>query len=82
MNEEIKVVSKFLVLDDDQSCHQQIKTFCDDNSLVPLKVHWKDGRAKCDIALAKGKAEHDKRDTIKDREGKREVERAMKSRSR
>ena len=38
MNEEIKVVSKFLVLDDDQSCHQQIKTFCDDNSLVPLKV--------------------------------------------
>ena len=35
-----------------------------------------------DIALAKGKAEHDKRDTIKDREGKREVERAMKSRHR
>ena len=34
------------------------------------------------IALAKGKAEHDKRDTIKDREGKREVERAMKSRNR
>ncbi|HMZ87361.1 MAG TPA: SsrA-binding protein, partial [Giesbergeria sp.] len=29
-----------------------------------------------------GKAEHDKRDTIKDREGKREVERAMKSRNR
>ena len=36
------------------------------------------GKIKCDIALAKGKAEHDKRDTIKDREGKREVERAMK----
>ena len=35
-----------------------------------------------EIALAKGKAEHDKRDTIKDREGKREVERAMKSRHR
>ena len=51
-------------------------------TLVPLNLHWKDGRAKCDIALAKGKAEHDKRDTIKDREGKREVERALKSRSR
>ena len=51
-------------------------------TLVPLNLHWKDGRAKCDIALAKGKAEHDKRDTIKDREGKREVERAMKSRHR
>lgn len=51
-------------------------------TLVPLNLHWKDGRAKCDIALAKGKAEHDKRDTIKDREGKREVERVMKSRNR
>ena len=47
-------------------------------TLVPLNLHWKDGRVKCDFALAKGKAEHDKRDTIKDREGKREVERAMK----
>ncbi|WCM90115.1 SsrA-binding protein SmpB [Acidovorax sp. NCPPB 3576] len=51
-------------------------------TLVPLNLHWKDGLVKCDFALAKGKAEHDKRDTIKDREGKREVERAMKSRSR
>ena len=51
-------------------------------TLVPLNLHWKDGRVKCEIALAKGKAEHDKRDTIKDREGKREVERAMKNRSR
>ncbi|GAA6119831.1 SsrA-binding protein SmpB [Acidovorax sp. FG27] len=47
-------------------------------TLVPLNLHWKDGRVKCEIALAKGKAEHDKRDTIKEREGKREVERAMK----
>ena len=51
-------------------------------TLVPLDLHYKGGRVKCEIALAKGKAEHDKRDTIKDREGKREVERAMKSRNR
>ncbi|MDA8443767.1 SsrA-binding protein SmpB [Paracidovorax valerianellae] len=51
-------------------------------TLVPLNLHWKDGLVKCDFALAKGKAEHDKRDTIKDREGKREVERAMKGRNR
>jgi hypothetical protein len=38
MNEEVKVVSKFLVLDDDPSCHQRIKAFCDENSLIPLKV--------------------------------------------
>ena len=51
-------------------------------TLVPLNLHWKAGKVKCEIALAKGKAEHDKRDTIKDREGKREIERAMKSRNR
>ena len=51
-------------------------------TLVPLNMHWKAGRVKCEIGLAKGKGEHDKRDTIKDREGKREVERAMKSRNR
>ncbi len=51
-------------------------------TLVPINLHWKNGKVKCEIALAKGKAEHDKRDTIKDREGKREVERAMKSRQR
>ena len=51
-------------------------------TLVPLNLHWKAGKVKCEIALGKGKAEHDKRDTIKDREGKREVERAMKVHSR
>ena len=52
------------------------------HTLVPLQLYWKAGKVKCEIALAKGKAEHDKRDTIKDREGKREVERAMKQRHR
>ena len=51
-------------------------------TLVPLNLHWKNGLIKCEIALAKGKAEHDKRNTIKDREGKREVERAMKQQQR
>jgi SsrA-binding protein len=51
-------------------------------TLVPLNLHWKNGRVKCEIALAKGKATHDKRETIKEREGKREVERVMKQRHR
>lgn len=51
-------------------------------TLVPLNLHWKNGKVKCEIALGKGKAEHDKRDVIKEREGKREVERVMKSRQR
>jgi SsrA-binding protein len=52
------------------------------HTLVPLQLYWKAGKVKAEIALAKGKAEHDKRDTIRDREGKREVERAMKQRHR
>ena len=48
-------------------------------TLVPINLHWKGGRVKCEVALAKGKAEHDKRHVIKEREGKREVERAMKT---
>lgn len=51
-------------------------------TLVPIQLYWKNGKAKVEIALAKGKATHDKRDTIKEREGKREVERAMKERHR
>ncbi|NNU43000.1 SsrA-binding protein SmpB [Ramlibacter montanisoli] len=52
------------------------------HTLVPIQMYWKAGKVKCEIALAKGKATHDKRDVIKDREGKREVERAMKQRHR
>jgi SsrA-binding protein len=52
------------------------------HTLVPIQMYWKAGKIKCEIALAKGKATHDKRDVIKDREGKREVERAMKQRHR
>ena len=51
-------------------------------TIVPLNLHWKNGVVKVDLALAKGKAEHDKRESIKDRESKREVERAMKERTR
>lgn len=51
-------------------------------TLVPLNLHYKGGRVKAEIALAKGKATHDKRESIKEREGKREVERALKSRNR
>jgi SsrA-binding protein len=47
-------------------------------TLVPIKLYWKNGRVKCEIALAKGKATHDKRHTIRDREARREAERAMK----
>ena len=47
-------------------------------TIVPLNLHWKGGRVKADIALAKGKAEHDKRNTIKDRDWEREKGRLMR----
>lgn len=46
-------------------------------TIVPLKMYFKNGFAKVLIGLAKGKAKHDKRDTIKDREAKRDIDRAM-----
>ena len=47
-------------------------------TLVPLNLHFKGGRVKCEIGLAKGKKQHDKRSTEKDRDAKREVEKALK----
>ena len=47
-------------------------------TLVPLNLHFKGGRIKCEIGLAKGKKQHDKRATEKDRDAKREVASAMK----
>ncbi|MFZ5528257.1 MAG: SsrA-binding protein SmpB [Pseudomonadota bacterium] len=47
-------------------------------TLVPLNLHYKGGRVKADIGLAKGKAEHDKRNTIKDRDWEREKGRLMR----
>ena len=49
-------------------------------TLVPTRLYFKDGRAKVEIALAKGKDVGDKRQSIKEREMKREMDRAMRSR--
>ncbi len=48
-------------------------------TLVPLSVYIKDGRrAKVELALARGKAAHDKRDAIADRDAKRDMARAVR----
>ena len=48
-------------------------------TLVPLSLYWHKGRAKLEIAMAKGKQAHDKRATIKKRESDREMQRALKN---
>lgn len=50
-------------------------------TLVPLQIYFLDGRAKVELAIAKGKKDYDKRQTLKEREDKREADRAMKSRT-
>jgi SsrA-binding protein len=47
-------------------------------TLVPLNLHYKGGRVKAEIALAKGKAQHDKRNTEKERDWEREKGRLMR----
>ncbi len=47
-------------------------------ALVPIAMYWKQGRAKLEIAIAKGKKDYDKRDTEKDRDWQREKERLFK----
>lgn len=46
-------------------------------TLVPLSMYFKDGRAKVEIALAKGKKDYDKRHALKEQQDKREAARAM-----
>lgn len=47
-------------------------------TLVPLAMYWRNSRVKLEIGLAKGKKQHDKRATAKDRDWQREKSRVMK----
>jgi SsrA-binding protein len=49
-------------------------------TLVPLQIYFSDGRAKVELAVAKGKREYDKRQALRERQDKREADRAMASR--
>ncbi|MES2093847.1 MAG: SsrA-binding protein SmpB [Actinomycetota bacterium] len=49
-------------------------------TLVPLRIYFSDGRAKVEIAVAKGKREYDKRQALRERQDNREADRAMSAR--
>jgi SsrA-binding protein len=51
-------------------------------TLIPTRLYFSDGRAKVEIALAKGKREYDKRQTLRERQDTRDAERAMRTRNR
>jgi len=48
-------------------------------TLIPLKLYFKDGMVKMELALAKGKKHYDKRESIKKRESDREIKRRLSS---
>lgn len=48
-------------------------------TIVPLQVYFKNGRAKIEIGLARGKKLHDKRQDLKERDQRREIDRALRS---
>ncbi|HAK89252.1 MAG TPA: SsrA-binding protein [Nitrospiraceae bacterium] len=49
-------------------------------TLIPLKIYFKGSFAKVEVGLAKGKRQYEKRESIKEREAKRDIEKAMKRR--
>lgn len=51
-------------------------------TIVPLQLYLRDGRAKVEIALAKGKTKRDKRRSIAERDAQREIDRALRDRRR
>jgi len=50
-------------------------------TLIPIRMYFKDGKAKVELGLAKGKTKYDKRETLKRKQADREMERAMRHRS-
>jgi SsrA-binding protein len=51
-------------------------------TLIPLKLYLKNGLAKVELGLARGKRQYDKRKAIQEREDRRQIDRAMKQRER
>lgn len=58
------------------------KTKLDGLTLIPTKCYFKDGKVKFEIGLARGKKNYDKRDSMMEKDAKRDIERAMKNQNR
>jgi SsrA-binding protein len=49
-------------------------------TIVPLKIYFKEGMAKVDICVARGRKSHDKREALKNKDAKRDIDRALRGR--
>ena len=63
---------------------QELERFTQEQgrTLVPMRLYWKDGRAKVLLGLARGKAQHDKRAAIAERDADRQMQRALRDHER
>ncbi|MCT6920323.1 MAG: SsrA-binding protein, partial [Bifidobacteriales bacterium] len=51
-------------------------------TIVPLSLYFKDGKVKVEVAVARGKREYDKRQSLREEQDRREAQRAMRYRNR
>jgi len=66
-----------LLLHGDQINHLRARVAQEHLALVPLSIYFKDGRAKVDLALARGRRKGDQRQAIAERDAKREAARSL-----
>lgn len=71
-----------LLLHREQIRKLQMKTKEGGYTLIPLSLYFSDGRAKVELATAKGKKEYDKRQTLREQQDRREADRAIATRRR
>ena len=71
-----------LLLHADEIAHLERFTQEQGRTLVPMRLYWRDGRAKVQLGLARGKAQHDKRAAIAQRDVDRQMQRALRERER
>ncbi len=69
-----------LLLHKDEILRLEAKTREKGHTIVPLSLYFFDGRAKVEIALARGKKEYDKRQALREQQDNREAQRAMRQR--
>lgn len=71
-----------LLLHKSQIAKLYARTQVKGHALIPLRVYFRKGFAKVEIAVAKGKKHYDKRETVKRREANREIDRALRKKQR
>jgi SsrA-binding protein len=72
--------SRKLLLHKDEIRELGLKSQARGYTIVPLRLYFKDGRAKLEVALARGRRQYDKRQAIADRESRREIARELRAR--